>query len=149
KDAVASHPPAGLIYLPTASYEEMMEWAMPADAIRRYEELKARMSGGDWDRFRSFVRGGIWQSFFSKYPEANHLHKRMIHVSAGLQEAIAEKGEVTERLDKARVELYRGQCNCPYWHGLFGGLYLNYLRGAAHRALIRSENLIDEDLRGS
>jgi 4-alpha-glucanotransferase len=148
KDVVANHPPTGRIYLPTASYEEMMEWAMPADAIRRYEEFRARL-GGDWEKYRAFVRGGIWQSFFSKYAEANHLHKRMLHVSARLQEAIAEKGEVTENLDQARVDLYRGQCNCPYWHGLFGGLYLNYLRAATHRALIRAENRIDDALRGT
>lgn len=146
RDAVKSRPPAGLVYLPTASYDEMMEWALPAESIRRYHELKELLDGPEWERFRGFVRGGIWQGFFAKYPEANHLHKRMLHVSTRLQEAIAERGDLTENLARARDELYRGQCNCPYWHGLFGGLYLNYLRHAVNAALVRAENLVDAEM---
>ena len=37
-------------------------------------------------------------------------------------------------LEIARQELYRGQCNCPYWHGSFGGLYLPHLRNAIYSA---------------
>src|SRR6185503_382447 len=42
-------------------------------------------------------------------------------------------------LGHARQELYRAQCNCCYWHGLFGGLYLNYLRDAVYHHLIDAE----------
>ncbi|HEX8199547.1 MAG TPA: alpha-amylase/4-alpha-glucanotransferase domain-containing protein, partial [Isosphaeraceae bacterium] len=41
-------------------------------------------------------------------------------------------------------ELYRGQCNCPYWHGAFGGLYLPHLRNAIYRHLIAAEDALDE-----
>ena len=35
--------------------------------------------------------------------------------------------------------LYRSQCNDAYWHGVFGGLYLNHLREAAYSNLLRAE----------
>jgi len=40
--------------------------------------------------------------------------------------------------------LYRGQCNCPYWHGVFGGMYLPHLRSALYRELIKADKLTDE-----
>src|SRR4029077_8208498 len=49
-----------------------------------------------------------------------------------------------ETLHYARQALYRGQCNCPYWHGAFGGIYLPHLRNAIYNQLIASDNLIDQ-----
>ena len=46
-------------------------------------------------------------------------------------------------LEEARTELYRGQCNCSYWHGAFGGIYLPHLRNAIYQHLIAAENLLD------
>ncbi|HEY7311837.1 MAG TPA: alpha-amylase/4-alpha-glucanotransferase domain-containing protein, partial [Gemmataceae bacterium] len=45
-------------------------------------------------------------------------------------------------LAKARQELYRAQCNCPWWHGTFGGIYLPHLRDAVYEHLIAAENLL-------
>jgi alpha-amylase len=134
-------PSAGPIYLPTASYEEMGEWAMPPDSIRRYEELKHRLQAEHvYDRFHPFVRGGIWQSFFAKYPESNQIHKRMLDVSRQVAEAEARGVNVAE----AKTALYQSQCNCAYWHGLFGGLYLNSLRHALTEAMLRAQVLLDQ-----
>ena len=36
-------------------------------------------------------------------------------------------------------QLYMGQCNDPYWHGVFGGLYLPHLREAAYGHLLEAE----------
>jgi hypothetical protein len=36
-------------------------------------------------------------------------------------------------------DLYKGQCNDPYWHGVFGGLYLPHLREAAYHHLLEAE----------
>ncbi len=47
-------------------------------------------------------------------------------------------------MGKARQELYRAQCNCPWWHGTFGGIYLPHLRGAVYEHLIAAENLLLE-----
>jgi alpha-amylase len=46
-------------------------------------------------------------------------------------------------IDQARAELYRGQCNCGYWHGAFGGAYLPHLRNAVFQHLISADNLLD------
>ena len=95
---------------------------------------------GELDRARAFFRGGIWQNFLAKYPEANYLHKKMVWVSDKLERAEQKLGPGGgHALDHARRELYRAQCNCGYWHGLFGGLYLNYLRDAIYRHLIEAE----------
>ena len=133
-------PAAGRIYLPTASYEEMGEWSMLPDSIRRYEELKHRLQQeGVYERYHAFVRGGIWQEFLAKYPESNHIHKRMLDVSRRVAEAEAKGVDVAQ----AKTEIYRSQCNCAYWHGLFGGLYLNYLRHALGEAMLRAQDSLD------
>src|SRR5436305_7940107 len=49
----------------------------------------------------------------------------------------------SDQLHYARQALYRGQCNCPYWHGAFGGIYLPHLRNAIYNQLIACDNLID------
>ena len=45
---------------------------------------------------------------------------------------MVESGLDDELLAEARTELYRGQCNCGYWHGAFGGIYLPHLRNAVY-----------------
>ncbi|MFH0901233.1 MAG: alpha-amylase/4-alpha-glucanotransferase domain-containing protein [Pseudomonadota bacterium] len=127
------------VYLPTASYEEMGEWTLPAVAQQRYQKAKQSLEqDGRFEEIRPFCRGGIWQSFMAKYPEANFMHKKMVHVSRKLA--------ALPNAASARRELYRGQCNCAYWHGLFGGLYLNYLRHAVYSHLIAAENEADHVL---
>ncbi len=139
-----AQPPSGRVYLPTASYEEMGEWALPAAAQPRYLAVRRSLeSRGELEAARPFVRGGIWQAFLAKYPEANFMHKRMIAVSAKLERAEVAAGK---KLEHERHELYRAQCNCCYWHGLFGGLYLNYLRDAVYRHLIEVEIACDKVL---
>ncbi len=135
--------PIGRVYLPTASYIEMMEWAMPANAINQYREiLKTMKDRGEFDENKIFVRGGFWRSFFSKYDESNHIHKKMLRVSQKLNSVPAELRSAPEYV-KAQDELWRGQCNCGYWHGVFGGLYLSNLRTALYEHLIRAEKLLD------
>jgi alpha-amylase len=142
-------PPAGRVYLPTASYEEMMEWALPARAQAAYDDFRHTLEReGRLDAVRPWVRGGIWQGFLAKYPESNALHKRMLLVSERVERAarVAEVAGTPEALalaEEARTHLYRGQCNDPYWHGLFGGLYSRHLRGAAYQELLRAQSCAD------
>jgi alpha-amylase len=136
---IEAHPPMGRIYLPAASYDEMMEWALPSRSTVKYQEIVGKLtSDGVYEDYRPFIRGGFWRNFLVKYPEANQMHKKMIHVSRKVN---AIKGKT---LAAARRELWRGQCNCPYWHGLFGGLYLNYLRFANYSSLLRAEKMADD-----
>jgi alpha-amylase len=60
---------------------------------------------------------------------------KMWHVSEQVSALPAADTETA----RARMDLYRGQCNCGYWHGVFGGLYLPHLRDAVYRKLISAE----------
>ncbi len=135
-DVLDRYPPRGLVYLPTATYQEMMEWSLLAPQGRYYEELvKRARNEHDWDRKRAFLRGGMWDNFLSKYRESNLMHKKMLRVSALAQ----EYGPDPEALRY----LYRSQCNCAYWHGLFGGIYVGALRHAVYENLLKAEEIID------
>ncbi len=137
--------PTGRIYLPTASYEEMAEWALPAKAIHHYDDLvKTVQSMDHGENFLPFVRGGIWENFLVKYPESNQMHKKMLFVSQLLADlGIALEPDTDKKtppsIHPALQDLWRAQCNCAYWHGLFGGVYLNYLRHAVYHHLCRAE----------
>ncbi|MCZ7585720.1 MAG: DUF1926 domain-containing protein [Deltaproteobacteria bacterium] len=144
-EARSESPPSGRVYLPATSYHEMTEWALPTPAGRTLQKLTVELKqSGTWERQESFIRGGYWDNFFAKYEEANRMHKRMLHVSAKVQRCPAKSAHT----EIARRALYQGQCNCAYWHGLFGGLYLNYLRDAVYRHLARAETLADLILHG-
>ena len=143
-DAVASHPPLGRADLPAASYTEMMEWSLPTPARERYHSLLDQFSARA--DVMPFLRGGIWRSFFTKYSEANLLHKKMLHVSHKIRR-LTRSRRFDRAFKKARQEattlLLRGQCNDPYWHGVFGGLYSPHLRTAVWRSLAQAETIAD------
>ncbi|MDK2972657.1 MAG: 4-alpha-glucanotransferase [Candidatus Sumerlaeota bacterium] len=141
--------PLGRVYLPTASYSEMMQWAMPPEASNELDEIKNDLKErGAYDRAHTYVRGGFWRSFLTKYDESNHLHKRMLHVSGKIA-ALEAEGQGGAKLDAARDHLWRAQCNCAYWHGVFGGIYLTNLRNALYRHLIAADTLADEVAHGT
>jgi len=135
-EAMAHHAARGLAYLPTASYHEMEEWSLPPRAQERYREAIALLTPAFGDAARDRVRGGHWRNFAARYPEVNRLHKRAQRASNLLW---AHPTEDDERWREARTRLWRAQCNCPYWHGVFGGLYLPHLRSALYRDLIAVE----------
>ncbi|HZC69045.1 MAG TPA: alpha-amylase/4-alpha-glucanotransferase domain-containing protein [Nitrospirales bacterium] len=131
-----AHPPTGRVYLPAASYEELMEWALPVPAAKALVERRAELDrAGRLAAFRPYLRGGFWDGFLLKYSEANHMHKRMLDVSARVAQAFPSGTDVPEPV---RL-VWRAQGNDAYWHGLFGGLYLNYLRHETYRNLIEAE----------
>lgn len=132
--------PVGKVYLPDCSYREMTEWALPVEAQERFDDVTHAMADhGRWRDLQSFVRGGYWRNFKVKYEETNEMYARMMQISRRLQAAEAaghDQGELAE----IRDHLYRGQCNCPYWHGAFGGIYLPHLRNAVYTHLIEADN---------
>lgn len=111
-----NHEPLGRIYLPCASYPEMLEWS-----------------------------GGYFKNFLVKYPEANWMQKRVFEVSEklGKLKAHPDTKGVGTKLKAATESLYKSQCNCAYWHGVFGGLYLHHLRHAIYSNLIDAQKMID------
>ncbi|MCH2113562.1 MAG: DUF1926 domain-containing protein [Pirellulales bacterium] len=143
-EVIDNIPPLGKLYIPEGSYREMTEWSLPAERIKEFEDARqAVQQQGEWDRIAPFVRGGYWRNFKVKYPETGAMYARMQLVSQRLQEAV-EAGAAGELLGRARMELYRGQCNCSYWHGAFGGVYLPHLRNAVFGHLIAADNLLDQ-----
>jgi len=157
-EALDNVPPVGKVYLPDCSYREMTEWALPTEQLVEYQRLSHEMRDDPrWPALRRFVGGGFWRNFKVKYPEADEMYARMMMVSRRLAEAIRglsqfsfdENGTVpleknrAALLETARSNLYRGQCNCGYWHGAFGGIYLPHLRNAVYRWLIAADNVLD------
>jgi alpha-amylase len=146
-EVIGNVAPTGRIYLPDASYREMTEWALPvARQVVYFQLVHQHEHSHDWSQLRQFLRGGFWRNFRVKYPESNEMYARMLQVSERLQElAGSEKvRERSELISQARTELYRAQCNCPYWHGAFGGLYLPHLRNAIYRHLIAADTLLEQ-----
>ena len=139
-------PPNGRVYLPTSSYAEMGQWSLPADGFNDYEGIEKKLTDDKlWDKYGYLVRGGFWRNFMTKYPEANNLHKRMLYLSFKIRQAAEEKTVSEEKLQKAIDLKWQGQCNCPYWHGVFGGLYLNHLRHATYSRFISAGEVLESD----
>jgi len=139
-------PAAGRVYLPTASYSEMGEWALPAARGLELEESRRRLLAlPDGERLARLLRGGFWRNFFVKYPEMGDAYWRMLRISARLHAALARRPD-DPRLAPARDDLWRGQSNDAYWHGVFGGAYLPHLRRAVGSALLAAERRLDEAL---
>jgi len=142
-----------LIYLPTASYDKMEAWALPKDLRKSFTNIRDNLR---WDPGRQdeylFLKGGFWRFYLVKYPESNNMHKKMLHVRDKLirvennldklvwQES---RNQANKLIKKAWTEIYKSQCNDCYWHGLFGGVYLQFLRFSVYTHLINSEIIID------
>jgi hypothetical protein len=136
--------PVGRVYLPSASYAEMLHWSLPPKAFVEYEQFEHWLQEqNQWTRFGRFVRGGHWRGFLSKYDEANLMHKKMLSVSKKLEEYERKNAKRNPEAEIARDRLYAGQCNCPYWHGVFGGLYLPHIRQAVYANLIEADTRLD------
>jgi hypothetical protein len=158
-------PAKGRVYLPTASYDEMTEWSLPAHLAAEITHLKHRLEEEGRQDILRFVKGGFWRNFLAKYEEVNNLHKKMLWVSEKVHGAIKSRGAAATPSLAARLSslkslplrgrgdttsdqealdhLWAGQCNCPYWHGVFGGIYLSHIRTANYQHLIRAETLAD------
>jgi alpha-amylase len=138
--------PIGRVYIPTSSYAEMGIWALPAAEGLAFEQALERAERDGSAEVR-WLRGGFWRNFQVKYREINELHKQMLRASAKV-EALARpdrpQAAVAGRtLERARSELFQGQSNDCYWHGVFGGIYITHMRLATYQHLIGAEDLAD------
>src|SRR6478752_6200856 len=134
---LADHRPIGRVYIPTGSYEEMGEWALPADeSLLFHATLKEDKVAGRPEA--RWLRGAFWRNFQVKYREINDLHKQMLRTSDAV-DAMADGPDRSRAID----HLYRGQSNDCYWHGLFGGIYISHMRLATYEHLIAAEDLAE------
>src|SRR5207237_3017265 len=100
--------------------------------------ISFELEGSRFAEALPFVRGGFWRHFLVKYPEVNTLYRLALRAGAKIH-AMAPGAQQTQALE----ELWAGEGNCPYWHGVFGGVYLPHIRGAAFSHLIAAEALAD------
>ncbi len=100
-------------HIPQGSYEEMTDWA-----------------------------GGSFDNFASKYPESRYMKERMMATSEALAQLDESPDRISDELRSAQKSLYKAQCNCSYWHGVFGGLYLHHLRSAIFENLIEADEAV-------
>ncbi len=116
-EALREHPSRGLVYLPTASYHELQEWALSPAAHARYERAAARLEPEFGAAAHDLLRGGHWRNFLARYPETNRLHKRMLRASRRLHEPPhgASAADPAGR-DAALEHVWRAQC-ATRWRG--------------------------------
>ncbi len=120
-DYIEEHSSQGKVFPSAVSYAEMMQWSQ-----------------------------GGFRNFFAKYPESNHMHKRMLVVSKKIASVKTLNSlERKELFSKAQHSLWAAQNSCALWHGMFGGVYLHYLRAAIFEKLIQAENILDQLNRGN
>ncbi len=139
-EALEKFYPEGLVYLPTASYQEMTEWVLEPENFADYKELDNYLKQSPrYARYRDFVRGGFFRNFYKKYPRLNYMHKRMLTLSEKIHK------QANPAKDRALYDsLWKAQCNCGYWHGIFGGFYLGHIRAAIYNNLIEAEKQFDK-----
>jgi hypothetical protein len=139
-DLLEANPPKGRVYLTQGSYYELSEWALPPVGSRQLMNLHREIE--EWGRgndFYPFLKGGVWNNFLNKYPESNAINKRTLLLSKEIADFEKKSGQ---SCDNEKIELYKGECNCAYWHGLFGGIYLGNLRHALYEHVLGAEGLL-------
>jgi alpha-amylase len=67
------------------------------------------------------------------------MHKKMLYLSENIHKKTSYKKD-----KKILCHLWKSQCNCGYWHGLFGGFYFGNIRAAIYENLIKAEKELDK-----
>ncbi len=134
-------PALGRIYIPTSSYIEMTEWALPPKKSYIFGRLLHELEDAHRQDVLQFMRGGFWRNFLVRYSEVNNQHKKMLRVHDFVYRAGASE-------QAGAVDLWKAQANDTYWHGLFGGIYMGHVRSAIYHHLIKAQNAADRLLMG-
>jgi len=132
----------------------MEEWVLPTQIRKNFKKIRKYLKDDPEKKdIYQFLKGGFWRYFLVKYPESNNMHKKMLHVRNTLisveENLLKIKDEnliskILEKVNEAWDEIYKAQCNDCYWHGLFGGVYLQFLRFSVYTHLINAEKILDE-----
>lgn len=145
KEYYQSNKPKGRIYLPTVSYFEMSEWTLPANQGEQFSDLVHDFEeNGKIDKNRQFLRGGMWRNFQNLYDESNWMQKRV----TGLSFIFKDNKKKFPKKERKVIQdnIWRAQCNCAFWHGVFGGLYLPHLRHGIYQNLIAADKQVSKIL---
>lgn len=137
-----AHAALGRVYIPTSSYIEMTEWALPPRKAYTFGQLLHKLQEAHEQELLQFMRGGFWRNFLVRYPEVNNQHKKMLRV----HDAVYAAGATEEH---GLGHLWKAQANDTYWHGLFGGIYMGHVRSAIYHHLIKAENAAQRATQGT
>ncbi|MBN1699601.1 MAG: DUF1926 domain-containing protein [Spirochaetales bacterium] len=121
------------IYFPSMLYDEMMDWVLSPSRTKRLSDVRRKVAVKSGEN--GFLPGGLFKGFLCKYPESNLMYSKMMYVNIFVNQIRGDK----YKKKAAKTELWKGQCNHAYWHGKFGGIYLNHLRKEVYRSLIEAE----------
>jgi alpha-amylase/alpha-mannosidase (GH57 family) len=121
--------PKKLVYIPNTSYFELSQWALEAEEQNSIENFRENTS----QELKKFVRGGFFENFFTKYRQSNLMHKRTFYVSSLVEDSYDPEAE---------NYLHMAECNCGWWHGVFGGVYLPHIRMAVYENLLKAQDII-------
>ena len=142
-EALEQLSPSGRVYMPTGSYFEMSEWTLPAELSYDFHKFVQHLKEtGELEKMKPFVKGGFWRNFLAKYEESNWMHKRMLWISEQIR---SRRRKLKTNISDVTKSLYRSQCNCAYWHGVFGGLYLPHLREGIWQNILDAERIIEKN----
>jgi alpha-amylase len=162
-------PPLGKIYVPEGSYREMHGWSTYAGAPQTNDDRSTATHPGKglgtWRNFRvkyseadeMYCRmlmvsrrceAAAGQADDSGLSDADGSPRVLPHpaLAASTRHSGGPENEPLSAdllVSQARQALYRAQCGCAYWHGIYGGVYLPHLRQAVYRNLIEAETLLD------
>jgi len=140
-----SNKPKGRIYLPTVSYFEMSEWTLPAKQGEQFSNLVHSFEdSGKIENTKQFLRGGMWRNFQNLYDESNWMQKRVTDLSFIFKKY--KQNFTKKKRKEIQDNIWRAQCNCAYWHGVFGGLYLPHLRHGIYQNMIAADKQISKKI---
>ncbi|HUX14202.1 MAG TPA: alpha-amylase/4-alpha-glucanotransferase domain-containing protein [Spirochaetia bacterium] len=125
-------------YFPSTSYEEMMVWTLAPKKQKDFEGIRKKVTDGNGRN--SYVFGGFFRHFLTRYPESNLMYSKMQYTHILVNQL---RGDKYRKL-AAREELWKGQCHNAYWHGRPGGIYRNNLRKHVYSSLIEAEKVTRE-----
>jgi hypothetical protein len=129
------NPPTRLVFVPSSSSREMMQWALAPDRRSAFNELCRRSPSLENDR--QFMVGGQFRQFLIRYPEAWLMYAKMMNTHVLVNQVRGDK----YKKKAAQNELWKGQSHHAYWHGRTGGIYENALRKSVYQSLIEAEKI--------
>jgi alpha-amylase len=145
--------PRQRVYVPTSSYREMGIWTLYPERNLAAEEIHKWVESNEGiRRVEPPHAAGFFRTYLARYPESRFMQERteeLIRRILDAEPGILPSGSPgASPRERALWHLLRAQCNCAYWHGVFGGLYLNYLRFAIHREILQAEKILTDGKEG-
>ena len=141
-----SIPPKGIAYFSSDSYNDMQSWSLHNEQKSVYDDIVRHLSNlPDAEKYRPFLRGGIWRNFMTKYAESNWMQKRIQHINRKYK-LLESQVKNKNRLRHIRDTLWLAMANDVFWHGHYGGIYLPHLRDATWKSIISAEGRIEDKL---